>query len=182
MATDKTLGPRELEKLLDLWQRTYGEQRFQKNGIEYFHIEDKYTAFNALIQTLTDLGYDEEDINSSVLRNSILKIQTPYEWKKLNQWRIQVGRIWDGTINSLFPSKIKLKEAKVPDALEKPTVFLEKPLAVEIKKEKPAEPKEPDYLHMPDTVKRSDKIGEPVTSKRFDFDLLAELDKLDDEQ
>ena len=176
MSEDKTLSPRDLEKLLDKWQRTYGEERTQKNGIVYYFIEDKMTAMNSLIQTLVDLGYTEEDINSSTLRNAILKIQTPHEWKKLNQWRIQIGRIWDHSINSLFPSKINLKEAKEPEQFDKPTVVLKKAPVIEFKKE---QPKEPDYLNMPDTINRGTGIGNPIDVEKRD--LLAELDDLDGE-
>lgn len=74
----------ELEILILSWQESHGEEKRSHNGISYYDMKhvDMVQAFMNLIQTLMDLGYEENEFNSVQLWNTVIKCMVSEVTKK----------------------------------------------------------------------------------------------------
>lgn len=179
--SDNVLNDDELENLLLSWKKKFGEEYTNRAGNIYYKIGDMRTALNALVNTLLTIGYDQQDLRSILLSRQIQISLTPHEYdnNKLRKWRDVLDKQWKSTLNDFFPDT-RIQEAKVPEPIKKPEVFLEPP-----KEDPTPTKKQPRQLKKEPITKPMDINGTKGFGKVMDImtdeNILAGIEEGDDE-
>ena len=103
------------ETLIESWQTKFGEEKTNKAGLSYWHLDTKdyKEAFSSLLNSMLYEGYAESDVRSASFLIKLQKTVTAEitSTQKLNTWKTMVASEWKFVVSRHFANKDLVKPA-----------------------------------------------------------------------
>lgn len=103
------------ETIIESWLEKFGEERHNKAGLPYWHLDTKdyKESFSSLLNSLLYAGYTETDVRSNFLLTKLHEAITAdvTSTAKLNAWKDMVNRTWKFVLAKQFANKDLIKPA-----------------------------------------------------------------------